>query len=470
VEGTPGERHDLSVSGVNRYLRYIEALMGTGSGEGTRTSRIRWLLIFWIFAVSAIAYLDRVNISIAGQAIAKEFRLNNVELGWVFSAFVVGYAIFQAPGGALADKLGPRKVLGLGVIWWGVFTAIITALSPLTGGLLFCLLAVRFFLGMGEAVVYPASNCIVAAWIPTRERGLANGIIFAGVGIGAGITSPLITYLLIHAGWRSSFWVSAALGFIAGGVWYVIARDKPQQHPWISADEVAFIEKGLPETGGAKGAAGRLSWRSILTNPNILAVTFSYFAYGYAAYIFFSWFFIYLSSVRKLNLRQSGFYTMLPFIAMALGSPLGGWISDRLTKRWGARVGRCYLAAAAIALCAVFIALGTRAGDARVATIILAGGAGALYLSQSSFWSVSADIGKSSAGSVSGFMNMGGQVGGALTASLTPVIANHFGWGVSFLVAAGLCAAGALAWLPVRPQTIENYTSVAPITSPQQIT
>ncbi len=438
--------------------------MGTEAGERHRTSKIRWLLIFWIFIVSAIAYLDRVNISIAGQAIAKEFRLSNVELGWVFSAFVIGYAIFQAPGGALADKLGARRVLGLGVIWWGAFTALITALSPATSALLFCLLALRFLLGMGEAVVYPASNCIVAAWIPTRERGLANGIIFAGVGIGAGITSPLITYLLIHSGWRASFWVSAVLGFIAGGIWYVIARDKPRQHPWISADEVKFIEEGLPEARGTQSAANRLSWRSILTNPNILAVTFSYFAYGYAAYIFFSWFFIYLSSVRKLNLRQSGFYTMLPFLAMAIASPLGGWISDRLTRRWGERVGRCYLAAAAIALCAVFIALGTRADDARVATVILAGGAGALYLSQSSFWSVSADIGKSSAGSVSGFMNMGGQCGGALTASLTPVIANHFGWGVSFLVAASLCAAGALAWLPVRPQTIENRAPIAATT------
>jgi ACS family glucarate transporter-like MFS transporter len=435
--------------------------METDSGTGAPNSRIRWLLIFWIFVVSAIAYLDRVNISIAGQSIAREFHLNNVQLGWVFSAFVIGYAIFQAPGGALADRLGARRVLGLGVIWWGVFTALVTALSPATAGLLFCLLAVRFVLGMGEAVVYPASNCIVAAWIPTAERGIANGIIFAGVGIGAGVTSPLITYLLIHAGWRSSFWVSAALGFIAGGVWYVIARDKPEEHPWISAREVHLIEAGLPGSQAIRRGAAPLPWRSILNNPNIWAVTFSYFAYGYAAYIFFSWFFIYLSSVRKLNLRQSGFYTMLPFIAMAVASPLGGWISDRLTKRWGPRVGRCYLAAAAIGLCAVFIALGTRAEDARVATVILAGGAGALYLSQSSFWSVSADIGKRSAGSVSGFMNMGGQFGGALTASLTPIIANHFGWGVSFLVAACLCAAGALAWLPVRPQTTENAAVVA---------
>ena len=138
---------------------------------------------------------------------------------------------------------------------------------------------------------------------------------------------------------------------------------------------------------------------------------------------------------------------MLPFIAMSIGSIIGGIISDRLTKQYGTRIGRCGIAVVGIGLSAVFIALGTQAASPQLASIILAGGAGSLYLSQSSFWSVSADIGGRSAGSVSGFMNMGGQLGGALTASLTPVIAQQFGWNASFLVASVLCAAGAIAWL-----------------------
>jgi MFS transporter, ACS family, glucarate transporter len=143
---------------------------------------------------------------------------------------------------------------------------------------------------------------------------------------------------------------------------------------------------------------------------------------------------------------------MLPFLAMATGSLLGGWISDRLTKSYGKRVGRCGLAVFGIGLCAIFIALATQVASAQLASVVLAGGAGALYLSQSSFWSVSADIGGKSAGSVSGMMNMGGQLGGALTASLTPAIATHLGWTTSFLVAAGFCALGSLAWLVVDPE------------------
>ena len=417
-----------------------------------KAGRVRWLLIFWIFVISAVAYLDRVNISIAGPDIVKEFHLDNIRLGWVFSAFVLGYGLFQAPGGALADKIGPRTILGLGVVWWAIFTVLVTILSPSTSGLLVWLIAARFLLGMGEAVVYPASNCIVASWIPSAERGLANGLIFTGVGFGAGVTPPLITYLKAHAGWRASFWASAALGVIAGAVWYLIARDKPRRHPWVSEDENLLIESGLPPQQVQRPGGAKLSWNAILTDGRVWAVTFSYFSYGYAAYIFFSWFFIYLSTVRKLDMKQSSLYTMLPFLAMAGGSLLGGFLSDRLTTRFGKRVGRCFLAAASIALCAVFIGFSTQVSSVQLASIVLAGGAGALYLSQSSFWSISADIGKNSAGSVSGFMNMGGQFGGALTASLTPAIAKHYGWNASFLTAAVLCAAGAVAWLPVKPE------------------
>ncbi|MDQ2844609.1 MAG: MFS transporter, partial [Acidobacteriota bacterium] len=395
------------------------------------------------------AYLDRVNLSIAGKSIAKEFGLGNVQLGWIFSAFLLGYAFFQAPAGRLADRLGPRLVLMLGVIWWAVFTVLITILPAGMSGLLFVFIGIRFCLGIGEAVMYPASNCVVSAWIPSAERGIANGLIFAGVGFGAGVTSPLIASVMIHYGWRAAFILSAAIGLVAGTIWFVLARNSPRQHPWVTSEEVEDIEAGLPRES-TNAAVPTMPWSAILRNTDIWAITFSYFCYGYAAQIFFNWFFIYLSEVRGLNLRQSSYFTMLPFIAMSIGSLVGGAISDRLTTRYGKRIGRCGIAFVGIALAAVFIALGTQVESAQLASVVLAGGAGALYLSQSSFWSISADIGGKSAGTVSGVMNMGGQIGGALTASLTPAIAARFGWSASFLVAAGLCACGALVWIAVR--------------------
>jgi ACS family glucarate transporter-like MFS transporter len=414
-------------------------------------SRVRWLLIFGLFILSAVAYLDRVNISIAGTSIAAEYHLSQIQLGWIFSTFLWGYAIFQTPGGWLADKFGPRRVLTAGVLWWGIFTALTAAVSAKIAFAVLFLAAVRFLLGAGEAIVYPASNQFVSRWIPSSERGIANGLIFAGVGMGAGVTPALITYVMVHYGWRSSFWMSAIIGLIAGTVWYFVARDTPEKHALVSASELAHIQTGRT----AKSANdGQIAWSAIVLSKEVQALTLSYFCFGYVAWIFFNWFFSYLANVRGLNLKASALYTTLPFLAMAACSPLGGAISDKLTKLYGKRIGRCSIAVFGLFLTAVFLAVGSQVQSARMASIVLAGGAGALYLSQSSFWSVTADIASGSSGSVSGFMNMGNQFGGALTLVLTPFLAARFGWTTPFFVAAGLSVLGAAAWLLVDPERV----------------
>src|ERR1022692_2422646 len=285
---------------------------------------IRWLLIFWMFAISAISFLDRVNISIAGRFIQQEFHITDLQLGNVFSAFLVGYALFQTPAGRLADRFGPRLILTLGTLWWGVFTALTAMVSAGMASLFLVLLAARFPLGAGESVLFPASNRLVANWIPSRERGLANGIIFAGVGVGAGIPPPLVTHIVLHYGWRASFWISAVIGLAAGAVWYWLPRDRAQNHPRGTPQETASIEQGLPESPAELEIGKPLPWRVILGSKDVLAIAFSYFTYGYAAWIFFAWFFIYLSDVRGLDLKSSSYYATLPFIAMATGSTVGG--------------------------------------------------------------------------------------------------------------------------------------------------
>ncbi len=415
------------------------------------TSNVRWFLIFWLFILSAVSYLDRVNISIAGGSIAEAYHLSDVQLGKVFSAMLVGYAIFQTVGGRLADRYGPRRVLAGGVAWWGIFTALTALVPAKITGALFIFVAVRFLLGTGEAVIYPAANQFVARWIPTTERGIANGWIFAGVGAGAGLTPLLITQIMVRYGWRSSFWVCSIIGFAAGAVWFISARDTPAEQPRVSASELILINSGLTQRQRSHDAKALLPWKRVLKSKEVWAITLSYFCYGYVAWIFFSWFYLYLAKVRGLDLKASAFYTMLPFLAMTVGCLSGGAINDRLTKWRGRRVGRCGLAACAITFAGVFIAVGSQVQSARLASIVLAGGAGALYLAQSSFWSVTADLAGTSSGSVSGFMNMGNQIGAAITASLTPWIAVRFGWTTSFLVAAALCILGAASWLFVNP-------------------
>ncbi|UWZ85393.1 MFS transporter [Occallatibacter riparius] len=414
---------------------------------------VRAVLVFWIFLLSAIAFLDRTNVSIAGPQIIREFGLDNLRMGWIISAFLIGYAASQVLAGWVAVRLGPRRALTAGVLWWGGFTLATALVPPKMRGAILVLIAVRFGLGIGEAIIYPASNQFVARWIPTRERGTVNGVIFAGVGAGAGLTPPLLVAIIASHGWRAAFWFSATVGVIAGIIWYFIARDTPEQHALVSARELSNIQAGLPEAGDKHAARTPVPWSAIFRSRTLFLLTFTYFTFGYVAWIFLGWFYMYMAQARGLNLKTSAFYTMFPFIAMTVFCLGGGVLSDWITARRGLRAGRCGVGVFSLVMTAVLLVLGSRVGSASLAAMILAAGAGVLYLCQSSFWSVSADIAGESAGVVSAVMNMGAQIGGAVTASLTPWIAQHFGWTTSFLVAAILAVAGAIAWLAVDPET-----------------
>ena len=236
--------------------------------------RTRWVLIAWLFVLSALGYLNRVNMSVAGSSIMQEFHLSQIQLGWVFSVFTLGYALFQAPTGRLADRFGPRRVLALATIWWAIFLGL-TAMAPSgIASALVILMALRFALGMGVASIYPAANRMVAGWIPSAERGLASGWIFAGVGVGAGVAPPLISYLLLHGGWRWSMWVCAALGLAAGLVWYLVARDRPEQHAWMTPGEAEHIRAGLPRHPAGASTKG-VPWKTILGSKEVLLTSFT---------------------------------------------------------------------------------------------------------------------------------------------------------------------------------------------------
>jgi ACS family glucarate transporter-like MFS transporter len=423
-----------------------------------RHTRKRFLLAFFLFALSAISFLDRTNISIAGLQISSEYGLGNQRLGWIFSAFLIGYAGFQVPAGWLASRYGPRLVISLGVVWWGVATALTTMIPVGISQAVLLLISIRFALGAGEAVIYPAANQFVARWVPEQERGFINGLIFAGVGAGSGLTPPLLAWFILHHGWRSAFWFSAIIGVVAGAVWWWFARDTPEEDPAVSSSELKIIQEGIAvdpiytRDALASSAPVAISWAAILRRRDLPALILSYFAFGYTAWIFFSWFFLYMSQVRGFNLKSSALYSMLPFLSMTIGCLGGGALSDRLTRAYGLRVGRCGIAAVAFLFTAFFLVLGSRVQSPQLAGVILAGGAGALYVSQSSFWSVSADIAGRNSGVFSSIVNMGAQIGGAVTASLTPWVAQRFGWTTSFAIAAGLAVIGAVLWMTVHPE------------------
>jgi ACS family glucarate transporter-like MFS transporter len=418
---------------------------------------MRYLLVLWLFVLSAVAYLDRTNISIAGLHIGREFAVDDVHLGWIFSAFLVGYASFQIPVGLLARRLGPRLVLGLGFAWCSLFAVMMALIPPHVHGALLILTLVRFGLGAGEAAMYPAASQFVERWFPVCERGKANGLIFAGIGIGAGLTPPLVTAIILRHGWRASFWFSALACAVAGLVWYVAARNTPEEHPLIREAEKAYITKNRNPRSHSGPSAGTqnskpdVPWAQIFSSKAVLALTASYFAFGYVAWLFYTWFYTYMAKGRGIDLKTSAIFTMLPFIALTIGCLGGGVLSDWVASRFGMRMGRCLVPALSLAVAAALLVLGSAMRSPVAAAVILACGEGVLFISQSIFWAVTADIAGEHVGVVSGIMNMGGQAGGVCTALLTPLIAKHFGWEMSFVMAACISALGALAWMAINP-------------------
>lgn len=417
---------------------------------------MRYLLVCWLLVLSTIAFLDRTNISIAGVQIAKDFKIDNTHLGWVFSAFLVGYAGFQIPGGVILRNWGPRRVLSTCVILWGVFTVMTAMVPPAVPGALMMLILVRVILGASSAVMYPSGNQFIERWFPIHERGRASGIVFGGVGLGSALAPPVLTSIILAYNWHVAFWFCALVGLVAAAVWVLIARDKPEDHPWVSSSELAMIVAGRgdrPKTATEAPLKKQGSpWGKIFTSKEVLALSGSYFTFGYIGWVFFSWFYIYLAQVRGLSLKASAVYSIFPFVAMTLGSVIGGIASDWLAHHVSQRLGRCYLPAFALLLTGALLLVGSRVQSAVAATALLACAAGALYLSQSSYWSVTADFAGTHSSVVSGTMNMACQIGGAVTSSLTPMIAARFGWDASFLTATALALAGALAWLLVNPK------------------
>ena len=242
-------------------------ILATDPQSQPRVGNTRWAMIGLIFMVAAVAYLDRSNIAIAAPLLKEELGLSNVELGVVFSAFSLGYAATQPVAGRLADRFGAYRIIALGVVVWSVLTAVTASIPAGFGFAFLALLGVRFALGVSEAVIFPASNRMVANWMPPSERGLANGLIFAGVGVGAGIAPPLITTIMLTHDWRAAFWATAAIGLVALVLWLLMARETPAAHPWASAAERDYIKSVIPDSSSA--STGTARWTMIIGNRTV---------------------------------------------------------------------------------------------------------------------------------------------------------------------------------------------------------
>jgi ACS family glucarate transporter-like MFS transporter len=422
--------------------------------EIARPTHVRWHILVLLAVIAALTYLDRLNLGIAGKQIQDEFAFSNETMGWILSAFVLGYALFQVPGGWLGDRFGPRGVLTVAIVFWSLFTAA-TALAPRLPlrdwfGLAWSFAVARFLVGVGEGTAFPNISRMVAFWMSERERGIANSLWLVGIGAGGMVTPLFIATLAEHWGWRASFYACAVLGGFVALVWRLYVTNAPAEHHRVNAAELSLIRSGLKGRDVTRTSpAGRqpTPWGKILSSGSVWALILSYFCIAYPAYIFYTWFFIYLVRVRGLSVVQGGFWGSTPFIAIALLTPLGGQISDRAVARWGKRRGRQSAVWLGAACSATLLWAGGHTEDNTLAILLLAAAAGFNLFATAIWWAACNDLTQNFSGSLSGLMNMCGNLGGWLSPIVTAYIATRVGWIQALDFAAIVTLVAPVLWL-----------------------
>jgi sugar phosphate permease len=413
--------------------------------QPTRPSIGRWYILALISLMYLITYLDRVNIATVAPVISKEFGFDNITMGIIFSAFGWAYALFQVPGGWLGDRFGPRRVLAVLVAYWSVMTAVTSAA---TGAVSFVI--VRFLFGIGEAGAFPGATRAMQLWYPRQERGFCQGITHSASRLGAAIAPPIVVLIMTTLGWRWVFYICGAIGILWSVWWYLSYRNLPEEHGFVNRAELEHI-RGIDERGNVNQpkieTTARVPWGTVLRSPNMWAIMCAYFTYVYCLWIFLSWLPSYLVEFRQFTLLKVGLLASLPLWAGVVGDTVGGLATDwLLTKTGNAKFARRLVAIVGMLGCVVFIVPAALTEDAYTAVYCLTAAMFFLECTIGPSWAVPMDVGGKYSGTVSGMMNMAGNIGGALSPMVFGILVQFGSWQAPFIVAAGLLILGAAVW------------------------
>jgi ACS family glucarate transporter-like MFS transporter len=413
--------------------------------------RIRWRIFSFLFLFGFVAYMQQKTITVAAASMMPDLGLTQEQIGWLEQAFVLGYAIFQMPGGLFGQRMGARAtfvIIGLAAF----FATLATPLAPevFSGQTLFVvLLGVQALLGCSQGAIFPVSSGVFEAWFPPDRWSFVQGLQTMGLGLGAALTPPLIASLMATVGWRPALiWTSfPALVLIALWAWY--GRNTPREHPAISATELAEIgsQDALQVVGQAcSPLTVRRLW-ALLGDRNVLLLAISYMCMNYTFYLLSNWVFLYLVQERGFSLLESGWLATAPPLAAALGA--GGLATGIACRRMGDRWGYRLVPLLALPVAALLLLFAVGASSPYMAVAALAACFGCVELTEGAFWGGGMAVGRGDTMAVCGFMNTGGNLGGIIS---IPIVAHFSGqhmWHTAFLIGAGFAVVSALAWLGI---------------------
>ncbi|MDA3625673.1 MFS transporter [Saccharopolyspora sp. WRP15-2] len=419
---------------------------------GMIRTRVRGRILLLLCAMYFLTYIDRVNISTAAPFIQHDLGLSHTQLGFVLSAFAVPYAFFQAFGGYLADRFGPRVVLGAaGLVW-----AVSTVLTGFAAGLV-SLFAARLALGFGEGASFPSATHAMTKWLPPHRRAYGQGITHAFSRIGNAIAPTVVASIIAVLHWRASFWILGAASGVWVVVWWLMYRNRPGDHPKITEAELAELP---PEQ--RRDERPPVPWRALL--KAILPVTFVDFCYGWMLWVYLTWIPSFFAGSYGLELKKFALFTTLVLIAGVVGDTAGGLLSDALLKRTGElRIARKLVLFVGLLGSFICIVPTLLVNDLVLVTSFLALAFFFLELTNPVLWSIPMDIAPHHAGTAGGLMNTGFGLAGVVSPVIFGFLVDQTGsWVVPFAVSAGLLAIGCLAALRLNVNAAVGEPGVVP--------
>ena len=354
------------------------------------------MILVMLVILGMVTFLDRINISVAGSSIMHDLHLSPAQWGWVQSAFILSYGLLQIPMGALGDRFGHRNILAAIVLWWSAFTAF----TGMAGGLM-SLLVIRFMFGIGEAGSSPCSTGVISRWFEKDELGKAQGYVWAASRMGGALTPFVVIPVMVTVGWRAAFYLLGALGVVWAIVWWLYYRDSRETSRASS-----------PRNTSSISSTSSLPWSSILGNRQFWLICGMYFFYAFGSWFFFSWFPTFMELGRGFDKTELTYAVAVPFIMSMMGNIAGGHLTDRLTKRYGIKIGRKALGSTSLAVSAVCMFLAAFIPGKMAVFVFLSLCFGIFDLMLPSAWALCIDLGKRHAGTISGAMNTAGNIGG----------------------------------------------------------
>jgi ACS family glucarate transporter-like MFS transporter len=423
------------------------------------THRIRWRIYGFLFAFGFIAYFQQKGLTVAAERIMPELHFSQVQIGWLEWAFVLGYALFQFPGGVLGQKLGARRIFTL----IGAVAFLATALTPVAPALLqgqsllIGMIALQLILGLAQGPIFPVSSGVMESWFPRERWALIQGLQSSALQLAAAATAPLVAYLMSTVGWQQALlWPALpAAGVVMLWAWY--GRNTPLQHRSVTPAEIA--ELGPRPPADAQSPINRARLQQILLNRSVLLLTLSYVCMNYVFYLISNWCFLYLIQERHFNVLESGVLSTLPPLAAAVGAGAGGLFVTGACKRLGMRWGYRAVPLLALPGAGLLLLVVVNLSNAYLALAALALAYLVVELTEAAYWGGVMVVARGDCMSACGVLNTGGNVGGLIGIPLVAYLSGGGHWTAAFALGAVFALLGTLLWFGIdagRPIDFSN--------------